>query len=227
MNLDQKLLARLEDLVQKGSEISFMPDQPGKQWAERMQAFTGWATSCKHTIEKVFSTESAHYRNFEQMYDEERKSHWGLLYVAHLLGILKGALEDFRHEMLFDTRTAIEAELFDDFLEQAEVLLAAGYPGPAAVIAGSVLEDALRKICQAQNLTLPDKPKLDKMNQDIAGLGAYSKQWQKRITALADTRNHAAHGQWDKFTQDDVKRMISDINDFMRLEFEQAKRFTP
>ncbi|HFF4507887.1 TPA: DUF4145 domain-containing protein, partial [Acinetobacter baumannii] len=38
---------------------------------------------------------------------------------------------------------------------------------------------------------------------------------QKRITALADIRNNAAHGKYDEFTIEDVERMISDIERFL------------
>jgi hypothetical protein len=53
----------------------------------------------------------------------------------------------------------------------------------AAVIAGTVLETALRQLC------------LDRMNADLAKAGVYNSLMQKRITALAAIRNRAAHGK--------------------------------
>src|SRR5437867_5403331 len=69
---------------------------------------------------------------------------------------------------LFDTRKRIQAEVFDDFLEQAEHFLKDGYFQVAAVIAGAVLEDGLRKLCARQHITLPAQPKLDWMNAELA-----------------------------------------------------------
>lgn len=83
----------------------------------------------------------------------------------------------------------IEAEVFDDFLEQGANLLDSGYYQPAAVVIGSVLEDGLRKLCARQEIELSAKPKLDTMNAALAKSGVYSKLTQKRITALADIRN--------------------------------------
>ena len=40
------------------------------------------------------------------------------------------------------------------------------------------------------------KPKLGTMNAGLAKQGVYNKLTQKRITALADIRNKAAHGEW-------------------------------
>ena len=73
-------------------------------------------------------------------------------------------------------------------------MLDSGYYQPAAVIIGSVLEDGLRKLCARQEIELSPRPKLDTMNAALAKSGAYNKLTQKRVTALADIRNRAAHG---------------------------------
>ena len=49
------------------------------------------------------------------------------------------------------------------------------------------------------------------MNSDLAKAGIYNKLQQKRITALADIRNSAAHGKPEEFSGDDVIMMIRDI----------------
>ena len=53
------------------------------------------------------------------------------------------------------------------------------------------------------------------MNAELAKAGAYNLLWQKNITALADLRNKAAHGQWDQFTKDDVATMLQQVRSFM------------
>jgi hypothetical protein len=42
----------------------------------------------------------------------------------------------------------------------------------------------------------------------------YSKLVQKRITALADIRNNADHGHFDKFSSDDVEDMVKWLRRF-------------
>ena len=78
----------------------------------------------------------------------------------------------------------IQAEVFDDFLDQAKHLLGNGYYAPAAVIAGSVLEDGLRKLCAQKGITLSAKPKLDSMNAELAKSGAYNVLTQKKLPHL-------------------------------------------
>lgn len=53
------------------------------------------------------------------------------------------------------------------------------------------------------------------MNADLAKAGVYNKLQQKRITALADIRNSAAHGKPDEFSENDVTTMIRDIEQFL------------
>ena len=57
------------------------------------------------------------------------------------------------------------------------------------------------------------------MNSELAKQGVYSKLMQKRITWLADIRNKAAHGEWDKFTKTDVENMLRDVSQFMETHF--------
>ena len=134
-------------------------------------------------------------------------------------GILQSARDDVANGALFEIKALITAEVFDDFLEQGQALLTAGYVAPAAVVIGAVLEDGLRKLCAKSGITLPEKPKLDSMNGALAKAGVYNVLTQKKVTALADIRNSAAHGNWDKFEASDVDNMLQWTNDFMQKYF--------
>jgi uncharacterized protein (UPF0332 family) len=77
------------------------------------------------------------------------------------------------------------------------------------------LEDGLRKLYQRNSLALPAKVTIDPMNVELAKTGIYNKLVQKKVTALADLRNKAAHGEWTEFTDKDVEDMIRDVRRFM------------
>ena len=115
---------------------------------------------------------------------------------------------------MFDLRALVAAELLGDFIEQAEALVKEGYHVPAASLVGAVLEDTLRKLCEAHNIGVPHKTKISRLNAALAKAGIYNKLVQKRITALADTRNNADHGYFDKFSREDVEDMVSWIRRF-------------
>lgn len=220
--LDQKALDKLQQLVNLGEKVKqsrydgsgggivyFGDDGVDYELAQQ------WGTSCLNLLSRVFGENSVYYRNYETLFP----SFHDYSPVTQALGVLRAAKDDYEQGFLFDTRNLIEAEVFDDFLEQAEHLSNSGYYQPAAVIAGSVLEDGLRKLCEKQDIPLPPKPKIDTMNANLAKKGIYNKLMQKRITTLADIRNKAAHGEWDEFSKDDVQDMINQVRQFMETHY--------
>lgn len=219
MRADEKIFTRLDELIKLGEQVLATKKSPGGNVIgdDRidMQMAHQWSTSVQNLLARVFGPDSEHYKNFTKQVDDYLT--YSPAFCAQ--GILKAAKDDYEHEQLFEVRRLVEAELFDDFLEQAEHLFASGYYQPAAVIAGGVLEDGLRKLCQKNEITLPEMPKLDKMNADLAKAGVFSKLVQKRITALAELRNKAAHGQWDQFGKDDVEEMILAVRRIMEEFF--------
>ncbi len=219
MKVDEKILARLQELIALGQKVlntretgsntrgmyKFSYDNLDRGLASQ------WGVSCLSLIGRVFGKSSDHYVKFESLFSEFHKP----LIVIQAFGILKAAKDDYENGYLFETRTLIEAEVFDDLLEQAEYLFNSGYYLPAAVMAGGVLEDALKKLCERSSVSLPSKPTIDPMNVGLAKAGLYSTLVQKKITALADIRNKAAHGKYHEFSKDDVKEMIAQVRSFM------------
>ena len=220
MKIDEKIIIRFEELLKHGKEIrqkSTYSEYSGTS-LNREEAFK-FGTSTLNLLEGIFGNESTHYSQFDsQFHNFSVVSVNSYDYFDSMLGVLKAAQEDYEKGYLLDTRALIEAEVFDDFLEQSEHLLNQDYFTAATVIAGSVLEDGLRKLCVKNGITLLAKPKLDTMNADLAKAGVYNLLKQKQITALADLRNKAAHGQGG-FTKEDVEGMIKDVRRFMEDYF--------
>jgi len=117
--------------------------------------------------------------------------------------------------MLTSAKTLVQAEVFDSELEQATELQRAGYNAAAAVIAGTVLETTIRKICDNHQIAQGKQDKLDKLNADLVKAGIYNSLVQKRVTALAAVRNSAAHGKVDEYRAEDVTSMIDEVARFV------------
>ncbi len=215
MDVDKKILDRLNDMVDLGKQVlaTRREPRPGHVTSDFVdtQRANQWFTSCLNLFSRVFGKDSEYYKNMNRNFVGNVK----YPEANQAFGVLLSAKDDYEKESIFELRALIEAELFEDFLEQAEHLLSTGYFAPAAVIAGSVLEDGLRKLCGRERITLSSQPKLDFMNAELAKAGTYSKLTQKRITALADIRNNAAHGKWSEFDTSDVENMIRDVRNFM------------
>lgn len=224
MKIDKEILKQLSERLDEGDNILRTGIQPlpipgfdfsreGRKLGRGLSY--RWGTSCLELLSRVFGKESDYYRTFNRFSSEFEKYDS----FSKALGVIAAAKNDYKKGYLFNTRTLIEAEVFDDFLEQAEELVKKGYHQPAAVIAGCVLEDGLRKLCDRNSITLQAKTTIDPMNVELAKAGIYTKLTQKKITALADLRNKAAHGEWDQFTEKDVEDMIRDVRRFMEEYF--------
>lgn len=221
MNIDEKVIKRLNELIERVNIIKLnpVPSPHRGKFYNRQDTFQ-FGTSALSFLEKVFGKESEHFNKFSTEFNNFSTIQVNMHRpMDAMIGILKSAKDDYENGYLFDTRKLIEAEVFDDFLEQAEQLFAKGYYQPAAVIAGCVLEDGLRKLCDKNEITFIKKPTIDPMNIELRKADIYNQFWQKKITALADLRNKAAHGEWDEFEKDDVKDMIRDVRRFMEGYF--------
>lgn len=172
---------------------------------------TNWRVKVRNLLEKSCGVNSPHYAAFE---DAEKNAGWSTNYTTLLKqkAVFEAAREDFEGGYMNSVRHIVQAEVFSSELEQARELLNGGYTVASAVVAGVVLETTLRQMCEDNSLAIG---KLDKMNADLAKNQIYTLLVQKRITALADIRNNAAHGHPDKFTKDDVRDMINYIEGFV------------
>ena len=211
MKVDEKILKRIAEILELGENINSRSHDGNIDTAASFQ----WASSALNMTGRVFGTDSHYFTSIEENAKDFPLYH--CFQVA--LGVFRAVKEDYENGAIFKLRQIVEAEVFDDFLEQSESLFSAGFYQPAAVVAGSVLEDGLRKMCAREEIELSKKPKLDSMNSALAKKGVYNLLTQKRITALAYIRNNAAHGKWDQFTQDDVDDLIQWIRKFMERNY--------
>jgi len=139
-----------------------------------------------------------------------------------IIGSLRALDSDIKNNYLQNISQLLHAELFSDFLEMAEHLLKEGYKCPAAVIAGSTLEEHLRKLCSDNNIKINTikkgkqiPKKADLLNSELVKARIYNKLDQKQITAWLDLRNKAAHGKNSEYSDDQVKYFISGLRDFL------------
>jgi hypothetical protein len=187
-------------------------------------------TRQKAAIERLSLKESAYRSSAEEVLKgSEGKAPFGSgaaiklnspHYQGRLLASILAAMrEDYAAGYTQTISELIHADLFSDFLEMAQHLMSEGYKDPAAVLAGSVLEEHLRKLCDKNGLPVTDangKPlKADRINADLKGANIYSTLDQKQVTAWQELRNKAAHGKFGEYTQPQVDLMISGIQNFI------------
>jgi hypothetical protein len=173
--------------------------------------FDEWKVKAKSLIVKTCGDHSEHIKAFVSA-EEPKSFDDSYKRFKRVKPIFMAAKDDFQGGYLSSVKNLVQAELFDSEMEQASELLISGYQGPAAVVAGVVLETTLRDLCSQNSIP---HAKLDKMNADLAKAGIYNKLQQQKVTALAHIRNSAAHGDWESFSKEEVEEMIRDVERFL------------
>lgn len=216
MHLDSLIQKRLDELEAKGKSIS------AAKYAQVANARTGrtvdyvpfadtkgWGTSVLSLLRQAFGSESVHTQQFEGAFTNFNGY---LSSFRTLYAIFASAKEDYEGGYIFNLRGLVKAEVLSDALEQAEVLLMSGYKDPACVLTGVSLEIAVKELASRHSVPVG---KLDKMNADLCKAGAYNIAKQKQLTAWADLRNKAAHGDWSTYSAEDIRDMHAGVLRFL------------
>jgi|ERR1051325_1044709 hypothetical protein len=233
MGVDQKILERFDELLREGKRVSQtrtpvtggfpvpyrrgMVRNPPDEKVDSESAIE-WGLRCLNLLKRATSVESDYYKRFQEE-SVGFDSISSVTCISAALAVLRAAKSDYENGELSEVRLLIEAEVFDDFLEQASNLLSTGYYGPAAVIAGIVLEEGLRRHCNQNGVAIRPKAMIGEMNDSLAKSGLYNNVMKQKIATVATIRNHAAHGQWSEFDSKDVEQMIDWVQLFMENSF--------
>jgi len=101
-----------------------------------------------------------------------------------------------------------------DFLLEAEKYLESGRHQSAAILAGDALEDALRRLCATNCVTVSAKASAEMMNAELASRGVYDDQMKGRLQRAATLSDQASCGLWSDFSKDDVGLMLAEVRAF-------------
>lgn len=178
-------------------------------------AVDGWIVSCQNVVDRIAPPGSRYVTRASEM----GSSGFPGRTLAGLAALLQALRDDYADGLLSELTSLIHADLFDDFLEMARHLLDSGYKDPAAVLAGSVLEEHLRKLCVAHGVATVrsgEQPhKADTLNAELVKGGVYNRSQQKDVTAWLGRRNDAAHGHYDRYDDVQVGHMLEGVRGFL------------
>ena len=208
MKSDEIIKRRFNELALKADKVSQTRGGEYNNYVDH-ELFYDWGTSVLSLLQQSFGESSIHYRNFLEKYQD---FDYYFSSFAKCRGIFSAAKEDHEAGYLFNFRSLVKAEVLDDALEQAEELLDAGYKDPSCVLIGVSLEIALKDLCSRNNVS---DGKMDRMNVELRKKNVYNMVKQKQITAWADLRNKAAHGDWSAYNEADVRNFLQGTRQFI------------
>ncbi len=207
--IDAKIRQRFEDIL---NQTKGMSSNASLYMEIKTQLFS---------LMNFISPHSAHLHKLR-----EEINGWNSNAAGYLTGYVRALKTDYEAGMFESLSDMIEANVVADYMGQAERLLSEGVSGRydyvlAAILAGAVLEDALRRLCQRQNppisITKPNgvSKSLGTYIDDLKTSGLYNELKAKQLRAWADIRNAAAHWELTEFERQDVETMLQGIQNFL------------
>lgn len=138
------------------------------------------------------------------------------------MGVLMALHDAVENGHLRDFAERVHADLFADFLGQAQELNRQGYRLAAAVVAGAALEEHLRKLAEKNGIEIRTdngKPRrAAELNEEIYKADVYGNAERAAVQSHQAIRNAAAHAEPDfdsRFNETDVRRLCEAIADFI------------
>jgi len=214
MDADKTTIERLKALIVQGLAVEQTKYVARNIWPSATYvdyaAFHGWRSQSRVALISVLGDRHAYLAAFDGAVSTS--------YLSNLnagVAILKSVLNDFEQGYFKTLRGLISAEIFDDFLEMAEHLLKNDFKDPAAMLIGATLEGGLKRIATERGLTVKGSDGLASVNGALQKADVYNKLTNRQVQVWTTIRNHADHGEFDQYSQDDVVRMLVDVRQFL------------
>ncbi|MGR8981339.1 MAG: hypothetical protein ACU84H_14775 [Gammaproteobacteria bacterium] len=214
--IEPRLKKRFKSLLKEGEEIlrqNGWPNPDNYRHPEQVD-YVRFRTQSLNLIRLACGENSDHYQELRKIAASKSTSFISY-YYRDCYGILQAANNDYESGVLFDIRKFAAAEIIAGFLDQAKCLLENGHHASAASIAGTVLEEGLKKLCSTNAIAVTDPARIGSMNADLSNAEVYSKLVENNISAYSDIRNNADRGDIDKFTKEDIEAMTAWISRFL------------
>lgn len=174
--------------------------------------YAEWRSQALVCVEQVFGRTHTYRESFESEADRGDSASSS---VKKGLGILRAALEDLEHGYLGTIQEMAAADVFSDFIDQADHLLENGYHAPAASLAGAVLENGLRSLAERNKVAVKARDDLSSLNNKLSQRSVYNRLRQRQVEAWAAVRNAADHGRFEDFTEDDAANLVKGVQSFL------------
>lgn len=213
MPVNELIAQRFKELEEQAGQLVHTKDEAGIGRFPRI-LFQEWRTSSQNLIEIVFGVDSAHSRNFREIYEgfdySQRK-------VDELRGIFAAAKTDYEGGY-FNLEQTASGEILGDFVKLANASLQDGYKDVAAVLACAALEDALKRYARENNLEVDDK-----VMQEVVGAlkskGLVKGAQKSLLNTMPKLRDYAMHANWDELASEDVSSIIGFVEQFLLSHF--------
>jgi len=219
MTVKADVLSQLDRLIETGKQLAntfCMTDHGSYESNASEEDLRAFVTSALAVVERIVGTESQYFKNIPaaSVGKQIGVAGYDKSFIPTVTGVLTSLRSDVDQGFLTTLEAQLRANVHDDFMVQAHELLNAKYHVAAVVIAGGVLEDHLRQMATNRNLTWTGNGSISKYNDALRN-NAYALPIWRRIQAVGDHRNDAAHGNGAALSADDADDAVKFIERFI------------
>lgn len=180
----------------------------GRPRGVEITPFAKWQAGCVNFVRMLGDAGESWQDNFTRKKNDPPT-------VKRMIGTLQAIKESLEHNLLLTVEDLVRAESFNGLLEQAEYLQDGGYFLAAGVLGRAVLEEHLRSLCDVKKcMPTKGKPTLNDFKDALYKAKHINMTQMKHVESMAAIGNNAAHNK-PELTDDDVRRLIRDVRDFL------------
>jgi hypothetical protein len=212
--VDKVIADRFENVLRKADTLLDNLDSYGNA-SSVTQSRAEWEAQCLALLASIFPDTHPYIRQFQSGVKRIASPE---IEIKQGKGVLLAVYEDFKNGYTWTLRERVHAEVFDEYLDMASQLVSDGYATAGAVIAGSTLEEHLRKLCQKNNIATHDQGKAKKvasLNDELLKQSIHLQGEWRSVQSWFDIRNDAAHNTQTKYTKQEIEQMIDGIRGYM------------
>ena len=139
--------------------------------------------------------------------------------IQQQVAILRSAQQRFESS-LFDIRQLLQADLFDSELSGAKELNTKGFVRGAGVIAGVVLENHLKQVCENHKIKISSKnPTINNLNNLLKDKEIIDISQFRKIQFLGDLRNLCSHDNKNHPIKKEIANLIKEVEEVIKIIF--------
>ena len=178
-----------------------------------------WLTAAQHAVELVCPSPTDPYHLNARQIVLSAVIPLPMHLVSQMAALLARLVEEIEGGLLTTVENHAIAVTFDDFLDHGAEYLKDGRKNEAAVIAGIVFEDTIRRICRVLEIPENNVP-LDTLISELTKRNVLTALKAKRARAAAGLRTSAAHARWEEIQLSDVNPVIEFTRELMAAHLE-------
>lgn len=218
MNNREELISQAQALIQLGEKVLETETSPShtKPVVNDIK-FHEFRISCLSYLSRVFGEKLVHCENFKAEVTHPTGSR-----TRRGIGILKSAISELEGDWLATTRGEIIKDTLTGIIRQAKKQIDQENYKAAALIAGMVVDQVLRAICQKQGIKLYNEIKgkaESKKTLQLTGEAykkkLYDRQTNKAIITWVELYNDVAAGKETPNLEKGVTKMLKELQSFL------------